>query len=136
MRYAGACHCGGVRVAFEAPHAPSLRACQCSFCRAHGAKTASDPGGTLTITGNFSIYRFASRTADVLICPICGVYIAASITGDDGRRRATLNVAGTMIPELKDAPAEPISYDAETPEQKRARRQAKWTPTTIEGQRP
>ena len=27
-----------------------VRACQCSFCRRHGAKTVSDPNGRLTLT--------------------------------------------------------------------------------------
>ena len=40
--YPGACHCGAVGVFFETDagaDALQVRACQCGFCRRHGAKT-------------------------------------------------------------------------------------------------
>lgn len=46
--YEGQCHCGNLQLRFESAIAPEnlpLRACQCSFCRAHGALTVSDPAG-------------------------------------------------------------------------------------------
>src|SRR5579859_2220723 len=49
----GGCHCGNLGVVLETerdPRALPLRACQCSFCRRHGAVTTADPGGLLRIT--------------------------------------------------------------------------------------
>ena len=72
MKHWGACHCGAIRVEFEtaAPLAP--RACQCSFCRKHGARTVSDPEGTaeLRLAPETLRYRFASRAADYLLCSL------------------------------------------------------------------
>ena len=133
MLFEGACHCGDVLVSFETTlDAPQLRACQCSFCRAHGAKTTSDSAGQLTIelATPAPFYKFGARVADVIICPRCGCYIASSIGGPGGRV-ATLNVVGAHIEGLRDRPAEAISYDDEAPDAKRARRLTKWTPTTL-----
>jgi hypothetical protein len=134
MIHPGACHCGDIRVAFETalPDTAPLRACQCSFCRRHGARTTSDPAGRLTITSvrALAFYRFASRTADVVICPRCGVYLASSIGGPTGRV-ATLNVVGAQLAAFEGRAATPISYDGESGEDKRARRLALWTPTEI-----
>jgi hypothetical protein len=129
----GECHCGRVEVSFEtalAPEAMELRACQCSFCRRHGAKTVTDPNGSLTIAapaGGLSRYRFGHRTADYLVCANCGVYIAAVI--NDGERRATLNAAGLMIEGLHDRAPTPVSLDHEDAGGRRVRRQRNWTPT-------
>src|SRR5688572_18730319 len=46
----GGCHCGNLRYTLTTALAVTqlpLRACQCSFCRHHGALSTSDPGGTL-----------------------------------------------------------------------------------------
>ena len=135
MIYRGSCHCGQIQATYEVRAPVALRACQCSFCRRHGAKTTSDPEGKLTLQldpDKVVIYRFASRTAEIFLCASCGVYVASSIRDDLGRRIATLNVAGVHIAELWSEPAEPIRYDEEAPAAKRTRRIAKWTPTEIE----
>ena len=81
----GACHCGAVSVALtlsKLPAASTLHACQCSFCRSHGAITVSDPDGQAIIAsgpGDLNRYRFGLSTADFLLCAHCGVYIAALI---------------------------------------------------------
>jgi len=130
-RYTGGCQCGVIGIAFEsaAPLAP--RACQCSFCRKHNARSVSDPAGsaTLTLEGEPIAYRFASRAADYILCPGCGVYIGA-MTEIGGAALVTLNlnVFDDPHPRLE---AEPVSYDNETAEGKAARRRARWTPLTV-----
>src|SRR5438132_673814 len=93
-----ACHCGALRLAFMTDVAPSqwrVRACQCAFCRAHGARTTSDSAGSVrfTILDSAALveYRFGLRTAEFLLCARCGVYIAAMVTTPRGRF-ATINV--------------------------------------------
>jgi hypothetical protein len=132
----GECHCGRVEVSFETALSPGeleVRACQCSFCRRHGAKTVTDAGGRLVISaedGALVRYRFGLRTADFLLCRTCGVYVAAVIS-DGAEERATLNAAGMMIEGLWDRAAEPIRLDHEDAEARRKRRHRNWTPTTI-----
>lgn len=133
MIYEGACHCGAARASFRTELSPPpLRACQCGFCRRHGAATTSDPDGLLTLSFAQTprAYRFASRASEVLLCPGCGVYVASCIDTREGKR-ATLNVVGMGI-DLPE-PASPVSYEEESAEAKRARRLASWTPTEIAG---
>jgi len=67
------------------------------------------------------------KTADFLICKRCGVYVAAVMRAGD-KAYATLNLnalddSGGITQE-----AVSVSYDAETEPQRRARREANWTP--------
>ena len=51
-RLTGGCHCGNIAVSVELTRAPDAyhpRACDCDFCRKHGASWVSDPQGSLRI---------------------------------------------------------------------------------------
>ena len=79
MIHAGGCHCGNLRYALETALALTqlpLRACQCSFCRLHGARSTSDASGHIRFdvrdASRLTRYRFGLRTADFLICSQCG----------------------------------------------------------------
>lgn len=134
MIFEGACHCGAVKVAFEtalALEAIEVRADQCSFCKARGAKTVSDPNGKLTLHTAFAHpYQFGLKTADFWLCDNCGAYIAAT-TVIDGRAYGVLNVAGAGIRELAQREAVPVDYDAEDVASRNARRAKRWTPAEI-----
>jgi len=133
-QYEGSCHCGEVCFLYETDLRVSewsVRACQCSFCRKHGACCTSDPFGTVSFTmgadNHADWYRFGLQTADVLVCGKCGVYLGAVITTDAGRF-ATLN-SRAMVEPLRDLPAaSPISYEQESFEQRITRRTRVWTP--------
>ena len=133
---AGQCHCGAVKVLLEPSRPPEdlpLRACQCSFCRRHGAATTSDPESRLFIEaapGALTRYRFGRRQVEALICAECGVYMASYLPLD-GRGLATLNAWGAGIAAFADRTPEPITYDHETDEERLARRKARWTPTEL-----
>lgn len=133
---AGHCHCGAIRVILE-PGRPiadlPLRACQCGFCRRHGAATTSHPESRLHIEaapGSLNRYRFGRRVVDALLCEECGVYVASTLEAD-GRRLATLNVAGVALPGFAGRIPEIARYDNESDEQRLARRKARWTPTVL-----
>lgn len=135
--HAGGCHCGNLVVRFETDRQPAdllVRACQCSFCRRHGARCVSDPGGRATITardeGVVVRYRFGLNTADFLVCAVCGVYLGALMSEDDGRAFATLNVNAFDSTEGFPSAA-PVSYDTETEPARRERRRRKWTPAEL-----
>lgn len=141
----GGCHCRKLRYRFETalilPQLP-LRACQCTFCRRHGALSTSDPNGRV----QFAIgepqklirYRFGLKLADFLICGNCGIYVAALMT--EGDKQWTVINANTLDhgAQLKQAPT-PMDYDGESDTQRLARRKSSWTPVaspnfTSEGQ--
>ncbi|HEX4985716.1 MAG TPA: hypothetical protein VFV71_06540 [Burkholderiales bacterium] len=131
--YHGRCHCGALGYELHTSLAPSswpVRACQCTFCRTHGARTTSDPGSTVRFViadaTQLHRYRFASKSADFYVCRNCGVYVASVVESPRGRF-ATLNL-NVIVPPVEVPPAVPVHYDAETPAQKLARREQKWTP--------
>lgn len=128
MSHIGQCHCGAIRFAFETQRPLAPRACQCGFCRKHGARTVSDPEGSAALAlGQGTIrYRFGSKTTDFLICGRCGVYVGASAELD-GRHYVTLNLNAFDDPRL-DLGGAPVSYDGEDAAAKADRRRAKWTP--------
>ncbi|HYM28235.1 MAG TPA: hypothetical protein VET66_08795 [Steroidobacteraceae bacterium] len=93
----GGCHCGNFSVALQLTRAPdsySPRACDCDFCRKHGAAYVSDPHGTLHISitdpAQAGRYRQGSAQAEMLVCRQCGVVLGALFT-DGARRYATVN---------------------------------------------
>jgi hypothetical protein len=130
-RHIGQCHCGAIRVEFETGKPLNPRACQCGFCRRHGARTVSDPDGAavLTLGGPAIRYRFATMTTDYILCARCGVYVAATAE-IGGRLYATLNLNAFDEPRL-DLAAEPFRYDGESAAAKAERRRAAWTPLRI-----
>jgi hypothetical protein len=133
----GRCHCGAVHAAFETaldPDVIQVRACQCDFCRGRGGRTVSDPKGRLTLSFDeraVTRYRFASRSADFLLCRTCGAYVGV-ILSDAAGDVGVVNVAGMGIEVLAlRAPDFMDHLENETPEDKRARRKARWTPVTL-----
>jgi hypothetical protein len=71
-------------------------------------------------------YRFGGRTAEFLVCRECGVYVGVQMVSDKGRF-GVLNVL-TLRPLLALPAAEPMDYGAESPEERRLRRESRWTP--------
>lgn len=131
----GHCHCNQIRLELRTEQRPEelrLRACQCSFCRRHGARTTSDPKGTLRIVLSnceaVSYYQFESRTAEFLVCSRCGTFSTALLRDGD-RHYATVNANTFDVPLPQEA--EPVDYATESPEQRIARRRSIWTPAEI-----
>jgi hypothetical protein len=133
----GGCHCGNLRLSLRLSQAPAdtrLRACGCSFCRAHNTRTTSDPNGSVDICAAdwslVELYHFGTSTAEFLICRRCGVYIGAI-----GETAAGIR-AVTNINCLDDRTAftqqpDPIDRDDEVLGARLARRAANWTPATV-----
>jgi hypothetical protein len=134
----GACHCGALHVTFETPTPLAdlpLRACLCSFCRKHGVRTTSDPAGWVTFRIDepqaLQRYRFGTRTAESLVCRNCGIYLAATVA-IDGALYAVINVNALDDQAAFEREPEIMNYDAESAEQRIARRRVKWTPATLD----
>jgi hypothetical protein len=130
----GSCHCRNLRFAFRTGVDPArwpMRACQCTFCRRHGAISTSDPAGSVEFEiarpEDLIRYRFGKQTADFLICASCGIYVAACMDSPRGRF-AVIN-ANTLDPLPAGLPpAAPMDYEAEATTARTARREQRWTP--------
>ena len=134
MEHFGGCHCGNIRVRLQLSKPPQdtpLRACTCSFCRAHSTRTVADLAGLFELSADdWSLverYRFGSRTADYIVCRRCGVYVGA-VCETSGGTRAVVNVNSlddrasfTQVPSVSD-------YEGETTAARLSRRAVKWMP--------
>jgi hypothetical protein len=83
-RVSGGCYCGNILVDLELANEPESyhpRACDCGFCRKHGAAYLSDPQGSLRLRISDSrysgTYRQGNELAEMLLCTRCGVLIGA-----------------------------------------------------------
>jgi hypothetical protein len=132
--FKGSCHCGALGFSFQTalPVAQwSVHACQCRFCRIHGALTTSDPAGRLgfhvTNVALLEHYRFSLKTADFLLCKRCGVYVGAQIATAHGAF-GLVNIL-TMMPVPDRLPgAARADHSSETANERVERREKRWTP--------
>lgn len=129
----GACHCGNVSYVLTTSVPLTgirARACDCSFCRIHAAHTWSDPAGSATIeirdATHVNRYRFASRSADFIVCRVCGAYLGALLTDGD-RAWSTINLRLSSL----EVDAQATSYGLENAAERSARRRRVWTPTVV-----
>ncbi len=139
--FSGCCHCGNLQIVFETGFTSAnlpLRACRCSFCRAHGAVSAADPKGAVTISvtdpAQVRHYRFGFCITDFLVCARCGVYMAG-VMEIDGALYASIN-ANVLAArtQLRMSP-QSVDYEGETVTERRARRRKHWTPAVFAGMR-
>ena len=93
----GGCHCGNIHIDMALTKASaeySPRACDCDFCRKHGASYISDPQGTLRMTvrnfADFGRYKQGSGASDCLFCRNCGVLVGYSYA-ENGQIYAVVN---------------------------------------------
>jgi len=130
----GGCHCGNLRwtlrTRLNAPDLPA-RACECGFCRKHGAVTTSDPQGEMSFgVGDPTMmirHRFATKTAEFLICRRCGVYVGAQMK-EEQRAYAVANLRTLDTYGDFAFKPEPMDYSAEDSTARRLRRSNRWTP--------
>jgi hypothetical protein len=137
VEHRGGCHCGNLRLTLRLSKPPAevrLRACGCSFCRAHNTRTTSDAQGSVEIrAADWSLveaYRFGSGTAEFLLCRRCGVYIGAVCDTSAGLR-ATINTNSLDDRAHFTQPATAVDHDGERLEDRLARRARTWTPAII-----
>jgi len=117
------------------PRELPLRACDCSFCRRHGARTTSDPAGRARVgiedPSLVSRYVFGLRTAEMVVCARCGVYCAAMMReGDKAWAVLNANLFRDAAPAF-DRPPHSMSYEGETADERIARRKRLWTPVEL-----
>jgi hypothetical protein len=93
----GGCHCGSIHIDISLPKSSSEyspRACDCDFCRKHGASYISDPLGKLRMTvrnaSDLGRYKQGSGISDCLVCRNCGVLVGYSYQ-EDGKTWIVVN---------------------------------------------
>ena len=124
------CHCGALAATLRSSRASlPVRACGCTFCAPRGKVWTSDPEGRVEITvtkpDTLSRYRFGTGTADFLVCARCGVNVAA-VCEIGGALYAVVNAASLRATAPGEAAAH--DFDAESTEERLARRARTWTP--------
>lgn len=128
----GSCHCGRLRLEFSTAQNPAHfapRACDCSFCRKHGAAYISDPAGRLSVSGTQGAlrkYRQGSRNAEFLVCGQCGVLVAVTFE-KASRIYGAVNVGCLDGHTGLGSPA-PASPQALAPDEKISRWLKMWVP--------
>jgi hypothetical protein len=127
----GGCHCGNISLDIElsnecASYHP--RACDCDFCRKHGAAYISDPQGSLQLRiedeNRVGRYRQGNELADMIVCTRCGVLIGAQYQDKD-RLYATVNVRVVSGP-VSFAEERPVSPKKLSGDDKAARWKELW----------
>jgi hypothetical protein len=139
MSFTGQCHCGNIELKFESNRLPreiQVRACGCSFCSRHGARTTTDPLGHVKLQvrkeRELIRYQFGLRTAEFLICGNCGVYVGALLQ-TEGYSFFTLNVNTLEGRSQFSTGAISVSYEEENAAERLERRKRNWTPCTLNG---
>ena len=109
-KLSGGCHCGNIRVNMGLTCAPDTycpRACDCDYCRKHGASYISDVHGSLAIRvadqREIRKYRQGAGLADFILCRGCGVLVCV-LYDRDGRLFAAVNANAVDARESLGAP--------------------------------
>lgn len=128
---AGGCHCGAITLALSTDlelEATAPRACDCSFCRAHGAAWLSDATASLVVRAHrperLRRYRQGSEAAQFLLCGECGVLLAVVFEEGD-QRYAAINAA-CLAARGAFAASVPASPQTLAPDEKTARWRQLW----------
>ena len=93
-KYAGGCHCGGVRYEVETTLEPVM-SCNCSICQKRGALLTFVPAGNFGLRAggeDLRDYQFAKKTIHHLFCPRCGVGSFSRGKAPDGGEMVAVNV--------------------------------------------
>jgi hypothetical protein len=136
----GSCHCGNIRVTFDRPKSePAIpaRACGCGLCTKHRAAWTSHPDGRFHLRiadeSRVTQYRFGTKTADFHVCLTCGA-IPIVTCMIDGIRYAVFNVNTFDDVDRSELVETATNFDAETTENRLARRRRNWTPEADHGE--
>jgi hypothetical protein len=132
----GGCYCGNVLLKIRLTRAPASynpRACDCGFCRKHGAAYISDALGSMEVeigaSGDRGSYRQGSEAADCLFCRRCGVLIGVTCEMD-GRSYGAVNVK-SLSPATPFGPEQPVSPKQLSAPDKLQRWRDLWFPDVI-----
>ena len=137
MIHEGGCHCGNLRLTLRLSRPPQevrLRACGCSFCRAHATRTTSDPLGSAEIRARdwdmVEPYRLAHAPPSIWFAG-GAAFTSARCARPKPGYWAVINTNSLTDRALFTGTVAPVDHDAETTEARMARRTANWTPAIL-----
>jgi hypothetical protein len=132
MRIHGSCHCGNIAYTLDwepDPSAIPARACNCTFCKRHGAVWTAHPGARLRRSvrdaARVSRYAFGTRTAEFLVCADCGV-APLVISRIDGHDYAVVNVNTFTDVDRSLLQLQTVDFEGEDEAERLARRKRHW----------
>jgi len=76
VTHAGSCHCAAIKFTFKAPARMTMTRCNCSICRSCAfLHIFIDQKDVTLLSGDtvLTSYRFGTRSAQHMFCPICGI---------------------------------------------------------------
>jgi hypothetical protein len=128
----GKCHCGNIAFVLDWPGVPSeivARECSCSFCVKHGGVWTSNREARLSANLHFptlvSKYAFGTKTATFYVCTRCGA--VPIVTSEIANHLyAVVNVNTFEDLDSLHLNRQPVSFDAEEPQSRLARRERNW----------
>ena len=135
--FSGSCHCCAVTVVLNTKSADDLpvRSCTCGFCVMRRARWTSDPTGSVVVAAAseqaLTRYRFATGTADFVMCAACGVHVAA-VMELDGAAYAVVNVDVLAVSAELASRALDVSFAEEATADRLERRKHSWTPAVVQ----
>ena len=113
-KYAGGCHCGGVRYEVETNLEPVM-SCNCSICQKRGALLTFVPEAQFTLLSgedDLTDYQFNKKIVHHLFCSHCGVGSFARGTGPDGSAMIAINVR--CLDDVDPAALSPMEFDGKS----------------------
>ena len=133
----GSCHCKNIRFAFRWPDSEPdipVRRCGCTFCQKHGGAWTSHRDSDLTIAIDseslVSKYRFGTKTADFVICSVCGV-TPLVLCEIDGTLYSVVNVNTFEDADRISFSSSVTDFDGEDTGGRLERRKRNWIPQVI-----
>lgn len=94
MKYAGSCHCGGIKFEVEGDFREVIE-CNCSMCSRKGSLLGFVPQENLkmlTPRDHMGTYTFNKHVIRHHFCPTCGIHPLAEAKDRSGRPMAAINV--------------------------------------------
>lgn len=124
------CYCQNIQLELDwQPQHLQARACDCGFCRRHGALWTSDPDISMRVRirapEQVNAYAFATETAHFQVCQNCGCvpYVRTVI---DQQPYALVNLRCWQDFDLTRIQIQAVSFVGEDLNARLQRRQARW----------
>ena len=128
----GSCHCGSISYQLETEFKLNelpVRICSCDYCTKSGNRYISDSKAHLAIywdESKVNRYQFGTKTADFIICQLCGVmpFVLSEI---DDHSYAVINYNSiTEQSQLNQNDIPRLDFDGELPMNRLERRRRNW----------
>ncbi|NND66146.1 MAG: hypothetical protein HKN19_01045 [Halioglobus sp.] len=129
MSLEGRCPCGNLSIHWQTvDYSVVPRACQCSYCREHGAAWVSKPGTRVRLGVRdqlgYRVVQQGSETAQFYECDHCGAVLVATVEAE-GDTYGALNARHLRNPQGFAAPVE-VDYSGQDAAEKVARWRSNW----------